>query len=504
VYFGARYFSDDVEEQAMKNILPRNRSQRNGIAVIVTTLTLMLIIPMVGLAFDLSMLYLIKSRLLTALDGAVLAAARALGQGADAAAQAQNARTAAAKFFSANFAPGFFATTNLSFSPVGIDDASQPNYRIISGTASVDAPLYFMRIFGSDHSSIQVSAEAARRDALVELVLDRSSSMDRQVAGTGQTACSIMKEDAKEFIKYFAAGRDRVGLVAFNIGVLSYQSRTTFNTPDASGKTVTSLIDQIVCNSNTNSTAALRAAYDEILRVNSPSRANVIVFMTDGIPNGVTANFYPYRISPCGSGSPLLGVLAQWANNASSGDTAGLMNLTVADTFSDGTYTTVNSSGCRFRTNLRDVDNDIRRMPASDYYGNALAGPYTTYSNPYVPWFGQPADLTSVSSPRDITRASANSLDNQATVIRNDAVLRPMIYTIGLNTDPTGSDFPDEQLLRKIANDPGLATAPAPSPTFYTNQQNQTRGIYINAPDASQLSSAFETIATHIMVRLSK
>jgi len=144
-------------------------------------------------------------------------------------------------------------------------------------------------------------------------------------------------------------------------------------------------------------------------------------------------------------------------------------------------------------------------MPPQDYYGNALAGTYSTYSNPDpdLSWFTGPANLTSVTSPRDITRASANALDNQATTIRTDGTLKPMIYTIGLNTDPTGFDKPDQQLLMKISNDPGLATAPGAGPTFYTSQQNQPRGIYVNAPDATQLRSAFDTVATHIVVRLS-
>jgi hypothetical protein len=89
-------------------------------------------------------------------------------------------------------------------------------------------------------------------------------------------------------------------------------------------------------------------------------------------------------------------------------------------------------------------------------------------------------------------------------VIRNLAALKPMIYTIGLNTDPTGSDVPDEQLLMKIANDSALATAPGAGPTFYAQQLNQPRGIYVNAPDATQLQAAFDTIATHIVVRLAR
>jgi hypothetical protein len=148
------------------------------------------------------------------------------------------------------------------------------------------------------------------------------------------------------------------------------------------------------------------------------------------------------------------------------------------------------------------IDEDVTRMPAQDINGNALAGTYSSYLNADVAFFGSPADLTGVDLPQEITKASANALDNQATKIRSNTTFKPMIYTIGLNTDPTGNDKPDEQLLRKIANDPSLATSPNSGPQIYQNQKNQPRGIYVNAPDASQLGAAFETIATHIVVRL--
>ena len=482
------------------------RSREKGISILVVTLTLMVIVPMVGLAVDLSMMYLIRTKLLSATDAAVLAGARALSQGADATSQRANAQAAATKFFNANFPTGYWGSSNLSFPTVTVDDTTTANYRSVTATATVQAPLYFLRVLNQTYSTLRADAQAGRRDALVVLVLDRSSSMDRNVAGTGQTACAIMKNDAKEFVKHFAVGRDMLGLVVFNSGAFTYQSRTNFTTADGSGNTINSIIDSIDCNANTASTEALHDAYAEIQRVNSTARANVIVFMTDGIPNGVTGNFISYRISPCGTtGTPMIGVLAQWANNASTGTTAGLMSRNAPDASSDSTYSTENTGSCRFRTDLTNIVNDVTRMPTADVYGNALAGTYSTYGNPNpgLSWFTGPADLTDVASPRDITRASANSLDNMATTIRTDSTLKPLIYTIGLNTDPTGSDVPDEQLLMKLANDPGLATASGAGPTFYTAQRTQTRGMYAAAPDATQLQSAFDTIATNIVIRLS-
>lgn len=476
-----------------------------GVAAITAALLIMTILPLVGLGVDLTTLYLVKAKLLAATDSAVLAAARALSRGSNPSSQRLAAQATGTKFFHANFPNGFWGSTDITFPTPAIDDTSVPSYRIVTATASVRAPLYFLRVLGDDFATVAVTSQAARRDALVILVLDRSSSMARPVAGTGRTACQIMRDDAVEFVKYFAPGRDMVGLVVFHSGQFTYQARTDFNTPDGSGDTVGSIIAGIQCNSNTASAEALHAAYAELLRVGSATRANVIVFMTDGIPNGVTGDFIPYRVAPCGNpAAPMVGVLAQWANNAPTGTTAGLMARTAPDVASGTTYSDENTGSCQFRSDLTLVRNNVSRMPPSDYYGNDLAGTYSTYSNPYVSFFGSAADLTRVDLPREITKASANAVDNQATAIRSDPTLKPMIYTLGLNTDPTGSDVPDGQLLMKIANDPSLASAPGAGPLFYAAQQNQPRGIYVNAPDATQLQAAFDTIATHIVVRLSR
>jgi Flp pilus assembly protein TadG len=484
----------------MKETMYAIRSRNRGVSIIVVTLSMMVIIPLVGLAIDLSMLYLVRTKLLSAADAAVLAGTRALSQGADAAAQRVSAQTAATKFFQANFPSGFWGTSNLSFPTPGVDDTTNANYRTVSATASVRAPLYFLRVFGSAFSTVAVSAQAARRDALVMIVLDRSSSMERTVTGTGETACSIMVRDTKEFVKHFAQGRDQVGLVVFNAGANRLDPSTNFLTA------VSAKIDQIDCNGNTNSAEGLWSAYQAILNVNSSSRANVIVMMTDGIANGFTGDFKPYRKNPstCGPGNvaSLKGSLVQWANFASTGTTAGLMEPAAPNVTGDNVATTVNSTGCYFRSDAARIKDDVSRMPTNDVHGNALAGTYSSYSNAYVSFFGAPADLTQVDKPQDIGRASANALDNMATTIRNNTTLKPMIYTIGLNTDPTGNDNPDPQLLKKMANDPIMARDPAPGPTFYTNQSSQTKGLYVNCPDASQLQAAFDTIATNIVIRL--
>ena len=142
-------------------------------------------------------------------------------------------------------------------------------------------------------------------------------------------------------------------------------------------------------------------------------------------------------------------------------------------------------------------------MPATDIYGNSTTGPYSAY-NPTFPYNGTNANLTGVSSPQMVEVASTNVLDNEATKIRTDARLKPAIYTIALEGNSVG-DPPDTLLLRKLANDPSMESdADATAKNFYQQQKVQPQGFFADAPDPSQLFAAFNTIATQIVIRLSR
>ena len=486
----------------MRNCAMRHRK---GFAVILTTLSLVLLVPMVGLAIDVSILYMIRAKLSAAVDAAVLAGAQSLANGADAATQRANAQDAATRFFNANFPSGYWGSSNVNFPPAVIDDSTTPNYRTVSATASATAPLYFLRVFGPDTTTVAIGAQAGRRDALVMLVLDRSGSMTNPFQGT--TACAIMKQDAAQFLTYFAPGRDMMGLVIFGASSFVYAPTTSFNQPDGNGNTLASLIGQINCGGNTNTSGGVEQAYQQIQAVGSTTRTNVIVLMTDGRPNGFVADYTNLRINPgsCDAGNrPLVGVISQWAGGPkTTGSTAGVMGFLTNTASTSTEYPTANSGGCQFAGDLSKLRNDISRMPANDQYGNSLAGPYSV-NNPNFPYNNLAANLSTVTSPRQIVVAGTNALDNEGTKIRTDTVLSPSIYTIALEgNDP--NDPPDTLLLRKLANDPSMETDPDPTAqTFFQQQKGQTTGYFADAPDPSQLAAAFNSVATQIVVRLAR
>jgi len=481
------------------------KKSQQGIAVIMTVLTMMIAVPLVGLAFDVGVLYMIRGKLYQAADAAALAGARALGQGPDSGTQTSNAQAAATKYFNANFPSGYWGTLGVNFHTPTVDSTSTPNYRSVTTTVAVTAPLYFLRMLGQNTATIAATSTAGRRDALVMIVLDRSSSMTNPFQGS--TACAIMKTDAAQFLSNFAQGRDMVGLVIFGSSAFTYAPTTSFGTPDASGNTIASLINQITCGGNTNMSEGVHQAYSKIQAVNSTTRANVIVLMTDGRPNGFTGNYSAYKKGTCNATPNLRGVYAQWAGGPNpTGTTAGLMLWTAPSAAYNADSVTPDAAGstCKMLGDLTTGYQDLSQMPPTDVYGNSTTGPYSA-NNPNSPYNNTTVNLTRITSPQWVEVAGANALDNQGTVIRSNTTLQPAIYTIALEGNSPG-DPPDTLLLRKLANDPTMENDPdSTTRTMWAGQNpGQTRGYFVDAPDPSQLCAAFNQIATQIVVRLAK
>lgn len=485
----------------MRHTNKRTKRSR-GIAIVLTTLTLAVTLPLVGLGFDVGTLFLIKSKLSSAADAAALAGARALSQGASSGAQEANAISTAQNFFSGNFPAGYWCTTGSS-AAVTVDDTSTPNYRTVTVSATVQAPLYFLRVFNQQFSTINVTSQAGRRDVLMMLVLDRSNSMNQIVSGAGLSACAIMKADAAAFVGYFAPGRDQIGLVVFSGSSFVYPPTASFTTPDSKGNTIPSLISSIACAGSTSTAEALHLAYNQIVSANSTTRSNIVMLMTDGLPTGITADFSA-RVktgdSSCKPTGPGVFAGGTVSGNMFPGGSLGL-SVDQQTSITNANDTPISSgAGCHFYTNEGSVSQDIASLPSQDYFNNSTQGNYTALS----PVYGQAANLNDVSTAQGAVYSAINAADNQATKIRSNITLRPTIYTIGLAGDGAVDQQPDPLLLMKMANDPNMAGFSSLGQTFYQQQVNQPQGLYADAPDASQLAVAFDTIARQISIRLSR
>jgi len=299
----------------MKQTVQR-RGER-GIVMVLGVLSLAVVIPMVGLSVDVGYLYASKARLQAAVDGASLAAARALNLGANTSSQASSAKQNAVNWFYSNFQPGNWSTTatNMSTATVLVyDDAANPNLRHVDVTAITTVPTYFMKWLHFNGTTITAKGFASRRDAVIMLVLDRSGSMCLGLAQpcNNTAACGPMKAAAKLFTGQFAAGRDYIGMVSFSDGAFIHSPpvqsfRTVLGYTDGS-TTGAGAIDAIQCQGGTGTPAAISLAYNALYQRYLPGAFNVLVVETDGLPNTMAMDMWDgtaFGFAPnANSGSP--------------------------------------------------------------------------------------------------------------------------------------------------------------------------------------------------------
>jgi len=478
--------------------------------MVVTMLSMMVavvMLPLVGLAIDGSILYLVQAKLSAAVDAATLAAARSLSVGLDITSQTASATATAQAFFSANFPTGYWNTSNLSLTTAVAQTAYKT--RTVTMQASVTVPLTFMRLLGQTGSTVTAQGQTSRRDVVMIIVVDRSSSL--QNAGV----CGTMTQAAQNFVGYFSNGRDEIGLVTFMDGYnLSYAPTLNF---DSNVPSLSTVLGQIKCYGDTGTAGALNQAYVQLRAINLPGALNLIVFFTDGHPNGVAANF-PVKTSAdtrydcgtpgcthststlvstpasaCNSNTTLQGEIAEWSGEPapSTGYTYGLFAVTSASDSTTSEAVASGLTGCAMSSDQSKMRKDIAYIPATDLYSNATTG-YQSFAagdlypsgNPYV-------GKIRVDTPTAVVTASINAADNQATAIRNDPNLIPVIYAIGLGG--TSSEPIDATFMERISNDPR-------SPIY---DSTKPAGEYFYSPTATDLGGVFQQVASEIL-RLSQ
>ncbi len=464
----------------------RQRPKEKGMAFVWGAVTMLFLIPLVGLAIDSGVAFVIKTRLSIAVDSACLAAARSLNRGMTLAAQESSARETALRYFYANFPTGDWMTTGAD--PVVVITESGDRMRTVTVNAVRTAPLYFLPVIGKHYADVGVIGQATRRDSNIILILDRSSSIN----ATG--SASYLKSGARSFVDKFSNGRDRMGLVVFH-GAVHRAMEPTFFFKSAS-PSMSTLINEMAIGGNTGTTAALNQGYDMLVGLNEPGALNVIVFFTDGLPNGLVGNFnntgYGGNPDLLKSGSTCtdkmddkIGFLAQWGSGAMTGTTVGIFNWQHNNHKNANQTRISNVDGCAMASNVNKMRDDVQRMPLNDIWGNRVDQSFTG---------AVPVDLTKVDSPYHINQASMNTAIDQARRIRANATLKPVLYCIGLG-DESAAEPPDHGFMKKLANTHDSVT--------YNDAEAQGMYIFVQVADQeSGLQEAFQRVAGEI-IRLS-
>jgi len=516
----------------------------------------LLIIPLAGLAVDVTILRITQAKLSAAVDGASLGAGRLLGTTA-------NSSEIANEFLKANFptgTSGFFGAT--SFVPTVTVTLGTTKTIAINATAS--APLMFLRVLGGSASAaMSAAATAVRRDSRVVMVIDRSGSMAALMPN--------LISYAQGFAKKFTEGTDELGLVVYDgSAVVGYPTTrpwdpTTTNTstggPDKSFNTglAGDMIHQIGAIKSTGYTGmaeGLWLAYIELQKAHLrdlkadgvDDRLNSIVLFTDGFPTAVTVhlnNALDNSIKATSSctykandAKPMIGWVGITGPPFSNGEITGLFALASSDTTQNAAWWMANSwvgngrgdenpqdpaaptpntpeAGCtgiysdsynEANTNFRTANKtDLSQVPNIDGWGNSMDG--AAYSNSYVVNSTGPIatsytgvlDHTKTTTASDWALAAWNEVDNTANNIRNDSNLakragdtQNMMAGIYV-IGYLGDGGVDQGLLLRVANDK--------SSSSYNGAQST--GMYVPATDTTALANAFSTIGSAIL-RLSK
>lgn len=445
--------------------------------ILMTILTTLVIFPMIGLAVDGAILYWTKAKLSAAVDAAALAAARSLSVGQTIDEQRASAQAIGVQYLNANFPSGWMGVST-NFTTANIDpEETGTRTRTVAVTASATVPLYFMRLLGESSATVAASGQSSRRDLNLIMVLDRSGSM------SASHSCGPMVAAAKNFMNNFAENRDRLGLITFQTAAADPPDVP----PSLVFKTdITAKLDKLICNGNTSSAQALSLAYNQIHAIDEQGALNVIVFFTDGVPNGVVASYPPTPTTLCavskdasGNNSVGVGLIS---------DSGGLYRVDQYVDTDQWNTALVDNKTCAFWSNPSRVSQDVLYIPSTDLYGNSTSSDFTGYTDAPSVYFDRSAGTSQLTTAgRD--NASINATFDAARRIRKDLFdpskqYKTVIYTIGLGLNAAGT-----KLIKAVANDPTSA--------YYDS--TQPVGEFVAASDANGLNAAFQKIASEVL-----
>jgi hypothetical protein len=530
------------------------RGRRGSILVYLSMALPLLILPLAGLAVDLSVAHIVQAKLQAAVDGASLGAGRLLGTEA-------NLEEIAGEFLSANFGTGvngFFGARDLTYTA----HYTPGVVKTIGVTASCTVPSLFMRILGFSHYTIPAAATATRKDTRVVMVIDRSGSMSALLP--------TLKNYAQGFAQKFngagvVGGADELGLVAFDgSAVVGYPSvrpwdssitATSTGGPnsafkDGSANDILHQMSAITANSGTGMAEALWLAYIELQKAHlrdlaAPGsggvdqRLNAIVLFTDGVPSAVSVylnnpadnaivgtskcdNKVPVAPVPAAkqikgwvavpgppySGSGLVGLYDLLAStDPKASDTA---NWWMSHGGSDAARPNPlpnpdpqkNCAGLSGSNLYTSNKTDLSKIPSKDMYGNLMNTNGYTHSrvvdqhgNVSSIYNGTMLDLAQKTLDYHWGLAIWNSVDNAAKSARTDS-------NFATRTGDTQFMPVTIHVIAYTANngvDEGLLKRVANTTDSSSFSTAQPQGLYVPAGDATALANAFNQVASSLL-----
>jgi Flp pilus assembly protein TadG len=473
---------------------PSHLRTQDGFTLVYMAVTLTVLLLGTGIAVDSGRSYVVKAQLTKAVDGAALAAARALNSG--------DPRGAAARVFKANFPSEYFGTvagdptTAAGFFSSSVDAATGVN--TVTVTASAVLPTTFMQLGGIYNVTVSSSGEATRRMVDLSLILDVSSSIGGK--------WSAVRDAARTFIDAFDARNDRVALLTFSNGAQVLDAM-----PDSRGfdkPRVKADVPGLLPGGSTNMVEGLYRGWDELRSVplGTQSGLRVIVLFTDGASNGVPGDYgggvakalrtwdFPKRFpDPDGQTHDAPHIDGLYATDT--GGQAPALSLTPPIWSSPVTLAAIpllplNTWHTHHRSS--GIPSSFPLQTAALNVNGAAQNTRRGLRNVDAGTGRYPADVF------NINNAARNVLEIIANEARNDSGdYKIRIYTIGMGAlvqyDLGTMPEKPEDILKRISNDKR-------SPDF---NSAQLEGRYFFAATEADVAPAFEGIQNQIL-RLSK
>ncbi len=527
-----------------------------GVILLLSSLTLLFMIPIIGLAIDAGTVYAVKARVQSAADGAALSAARSLSRGLDLSSQQSAATDTAIRWFHANIPNGWMNVGTVS-DPTITFPSAPPKTTIVNVAVTLNAPTYFMRILNINSVTINAIGQATRRDVNIVMVIDRSGSLYQS------GSCAAVQSAASQFISSFVNGRDRLGMVTFGTDYrIDFAPAMNFAT--AGPPNMVTMIGQLYCYGYTNAAAAYWTAYQQLVTIGDQGALNVILFFTDGMPNTLTFDIAPdgtdnrlppktlatpstinyggynnANPTPCRDSVGKTYPTAGWNPSSFKGVISFYGGIYLKDAPSFPASQSVdaqkigNAQGdygnCVFDQQFNNSSTiytggspsraiagpgfmpffDVAYLPEEDLFRNKTGTGYGGGS-PYAPVNRYPGSFPAAYRNKirvddigtgsgtlgvsdTITNAGVNALDYAAQNARDDSITRNLnVVTYTIGLGNAPNGV-DNTLLERVANDPDANNYNSAKPS----------GLYVYAPTTSQLNQAFSRIASDVL-RISK
>jgi len=310
------------------------------------------------------------------------------------------------------------------------------------------------------------SAGVALRKIHAVLVLGRNGSM-------GPT-CAFMKAAATRFTHLFVAGRDSLGIVAYDHTVATLLPLT-----ESFWEAAPARIEAIRCGGATNTGEALEAAQRELKEHEDPEAINAVLLFADHPPNSMTA-LWPVKPSPNGSVCTEAHDGHVPATLVGTGDLTGAIFVAAGSTQSDPLTNRPPKSCFYFSGSQYPVN--YAYVPEQDLNGVSFSG--TRNLERFAE--GDHAGKIRLDLLENVRHAAANEVENVAESLRSGSPNPAFVYVIGFSN---GGRLGPVDWLRTIANDPGGSAFRA----------DQRSGLAIVAGDPTAFGPAFERVREDIV-----